>query len=129
MPAGCMRRPLRAGAPEPLGEIERVLERVEREVSAVSAGGGGDLDVAAERRPERVVDAHDRLLLVGVQDGGGATADAAGSRAITPGAGLELPDRPAAGHGVTGEAAALVVARGREERAAVTLGEVACGDQ
>ena len=36
------------GAVESLGELKRILERVEADVRAVALGGRGDLDLAAQ---------------------------------------------------------------------------------
>ena len=98
-------------------------------MGTVATGGGGDLDVTSERRSERVVDLNNRVLLVGMEGGRGTVPDRAGGGSVAAGAGLELSDRPASGCGVTGEAAAIVISLGGEQRPAVALGELPRGDQ
>src|SRR5215212_1855783 len=68
---------------EALGERHRLVERRELERHLVTLALGGDLDVRAERTPERVTQPAGRLDLVGMQRCGatatpGARDDTAG---------------------------------------------------
>jgi hypothetical protein len=75
------------------GELERVVERVERELEAVAIALGGDLNIGAERGAKRIRELLNGRRLVGVQRaatlGGGAVGRGLRSSA---GAALELAD-------------------------------------